>query len=149
MAGLNGVTTIPLILIVSFAIDRVVASVLFVLTAFGLLADPADVTDAKARVAERSYKLIYFTFAGLLAAAVMALDPGIRLLTAMGIDKSPALDFLVTLIVLTGGADRIAALLKAPGSSGGAGEAAPRPIQITGKLTLDEPAGKSPAAGPK
>ena len=142
MAALNGVTTIPLILIVSFAIDRVVASALFVLTAFGLVSDPSDVAQGKARAAERTFKLIYFSLAGLLSAAALALDADIRLLAAMGIEKSPALDVLVTVIVLAGGADRVAAFLKAPGASGG-GEAAPRPIQVTGKLTLDDSGGTS------
>jgi hypothetical protein len=51
--------------------------------------------------------------------------------------SDPLLDTFLTGIVLVGGSDRIAALLKLPGAPD-AERAAPPPIQITGKLTLED-----------
>jgi hypothetical protein len=54
------------------------------------------------------------------------------------------LDFIVTGLILMGGAERIAALIKLPGAPGGE-RLGDHPIQITGKLTLEEPGGKKEA----
>jgi hypothetical protein len=52
-------------------------------------------------------------------------------------------DFVVTALILMGGAERIAALIKVPGAAGGE-KPAEHPIQVTGKLTLEDGgAGKS------
>ena len=135
---LDGVTAIALILIASFAIDRIVTAALFLLSFVIPWLDPGSVESPGARArAEKLYKLVYVTIAGVLAVGVVAQYGGVRLLSALGMASDPLLDTFLTGIVLVGGSDRIAALLKLPGAPD-AERAAPPPIQITGKLTLEE-----------
>ena len=128
----DGVSAIALILILSFAIDRVVTAVLFLAAWAGLAPDAA--TD------ERKYKLIYFCVGGALGIFVLAHFGQVRLMMALGIPIDQYLDTALTGIVLVGGADRIAGLLKAPG--GGVPKETPPPMVISGKLVLEESAAK-------
>lgn len=127
MKQFDGVSAIALILIASFAIDRVVTSVLFVLTWLGWAPDPA--------VDDRKYKLVYFLLGGALGVFVLAYYGEVRLLAAMGIKTDKFLDTGLTGIVLVGGADRIAGLLKAPGPE--PAKPKPEPMVVTGKLVLE------------
>jgi hypothetical protein len=52
------------------------------------------------------------------------------------------LDFAITALILIGGADRIERFLKAPGSSTAHQESQPQPLEIKGKITLEDPSGK-------
>ncbi|MBI3472041.1 MAG: hypothetical protein HY013_11855 [Candidatus Solibacter usitatus] len=130
MKQFDGVSAIALILIASFAIDRVVTAVLFLLAWVGWAPDPA--------VDERKYKLIYFLLGGVLGIFVLAHFGQVRVLTALGITIDTYLDTGLTGIVLVGGADRIAGLLKVPGAAPQKEE--PQPMVITGKLVLEESA---------
>jgi hypothetical protein len=135
---LDGVTAIALILIASFAIDRIVTATMFVLSFAIPWLDPASIESPGARMrAEKLYKLVYVATAAVLAVGVVAHYGGVRILAALGMAPDPVLDTILTGIVLVGGSDRIAALLKLPGASGGE-PAPPPPIQITGKLTLED-----------
>jgi len=135
---LDGVTAITLILIASFAIDRIVTAILFLLSFVSPSLDPAGIENAGARAwAEKRYKLLYVVLAGVFAIGVLAYYGGVRILSALGISTDPLLDTILTGIVLVGGSDRIAALLKLPGA-GGLEPPAPPPIQITGRVTLED-----------
>jgi hypothetical protein len=130
MKQFDGVSAIALILIASFAIDRVVTAILFLLNWAGWVPDPT--------VDERKYKLIYFLLGGLLGIFVLAHFGKVRVMTALGIPIDPYLDTALTGIVLVGGADRIAGLLKAPGVE--PPREHPQPMVISGKLVLEETA---------
>ncbi len=132
MKQFDGVSAIALILILSFAIDRVVTAVLFLAAWAGLAPDATD---------DRKYKLIYFCLGGVLGIFVLAHFGQVRLMTALGIPIDQYLDTALTGIVLVGGADRIAGLMKAPGG-GGAPKETPPPMVISGKLVLEESAAK-------
>jgi hypothetical protein len=135
---LDGVTAIALILIASFAIDRIVTATMFLLSFLIPPLDPGSIEGLGARArAEKLYKLVYVTTAAVLAVGVVAHYGGVRILAALGMAPDPWLDTILTGIVLVGGSDRIAALLKLPGASDGE-RAAPPPIQITGRLTLED-----------
>lgn len=125
---IDGVTAITMILIASFAIDRIVTVLMFLLSLVHL---------APEREAEKRYKLMYFVLAGVLGIFVLAFYGQVRVLTALGLKVSPALDILLTGIVVVGGADRIASLLKVPVPGEAAEKPQPQPIQITGKLVLE------------
>jgi hypothetical protein len=129
MKQLDGVTIITLILIASFAIDRIVTAILFLLSFAGLAPDAAT---------EKKYKLMYFVLAGGFGIGVLAIWGQIRVLKLLGLTADPWLDTFLTGIVLVGGADRIASLIKLPG--GGDPKPAPQPIEITGKLVLEDTA---------
>ena len=61
----------------------------------------------------------------------------------------PILDTIVTGLILVGGSDRISAVMKMAGGSGAAEKTEARPIEITGKLVLDEGAGDKVVRGRK
>ena len=135
---LDGVTAIALILIASFAIDRIVTAAMFLLSFALPSLDPTGIENATARAkAEKQSKLVYVVVAGVLAIFVVAHYGGVRILSALGIATEPLLDTVLTGIVLVGGSDRIAAVLKLPGATG-AERPAPPPIQITGRVTLED-----------
>ncbi len=141
---IDGVSAIAIILIASFAIDRVTRGALFLLSfvpaVSGRLPDPALLEGPARVLAERNQKLAYFLLAGLLGVVVMCGYGRLRIFSAAGFTQIPVwLDTLATGLVLVGGADRVAALLGASGPLGGAGRSDPQPLQISGKITLEEP----------
>ena len=156
---LDGVGALALVVIGSFAIDRIVTGSLFLLsfsqTWTRRFPEPASLADGPTRVlAEKKAKLIYFAFAAFLGIVVIAGCGNVTILTAMGVQPKWAaepglgswlfwlLDSLFTGLLLIGGADRIAQVIKMPGAPG-VEKPEPKPIQITGKLIIEDPAGKS------
>jgi len=136
---LDGVTLMAMIFVASFAIDRVVSAVLFLMSFSNRFPDPERETDpvVKAKTA-KNYKLWYYGLASVFAILAVADFGKVRILAAIGYppDPNPLLDAILTAITLVGGADRLAAL-KLPGAAESA-EAAPKPLQVTGTLTLEE-----------
>ena len=152
MEKLDGVTAVAVVLIASFAIDRIVAGCLFALSLSKAwdrrFPDPSSLPDeSDRRRAEKKYKVVYFILAATLGVVVLAWLGNIRILSAMlhstGSTQpvNPILDTIVTGLLLTGGADRLAQFLKAPGEAG-TQRAESKPIQITGKLVLDDESGR-------
>lgn len=143
---IDGVSAIALVLFASFAVDRIVTGTIVLLSFLPIwrrtfpdpetLSDPGDHTRAK-----RRRQVAYFVFAAILAIGVLAGFGQVRLLSAMlGKDVHVILDTLVTGLTLVAGADRIAAFLQLSANAR-SGKSASRPIEITGRLTLDrEPA---------
>ncbi len=85
---------LAVVLLASFAIERIVATVEFFLNR----EIPPEV---------RKRKIVLVAVAGAIAALVIAAS-GIRLLETLKFSKSPqSLDFVLTWLVLVGGADRI------------------------------------------
>lgn len=172
---LDGVSAIALVLIASFAIDRVVNGLLFLLGFTKKWAhwfpEPKLIDEPAQRMAaEKRQKLVYFVLAGFFGMIVLAGIGHVRILTAMGVrpeqtvmassvanptgpSPSPSpgpgaklqvsqwlfsfLDIVFTGLLLMGGADTISRVLKLPGVPG-TESPSPRPIEITGKLTLEE-----------
>ena len=157
MDRIDGVTALALVLIASFAIDRIVTGSLFLLSFIGAwdrrFPDPASVKDEVERArAEKKHKLVYFAIAGILGGVVLVWIGNFRILSAVlrSQDKSfpsvnPVLDTIITALLLMGGADRLAQVLKMPGASGGE-KSESKPIQITGKLILEQQSGKTQIA---
>lgn len=122
---------IAIVLIASFAIERLVAAV-------GFLID-RDALPPKAR----KQKIVLFFVAGVIAAVVIQLTR-IRLLAVAQIQTGDALDFFITWLVLVGGADRIREFMGGSGGGGGQKPAAQiPPIQIViadrdGEVTVKE-----------
>ena len=137
-------TTITIILVAAFAIDRLVAGLFFLLSFSDdlrpiVVEDPEHPDEQAARIR----RLIYALVAGYLGIVVVAGILKVRLfemsqVAALGDAKPNALlDTLLTGMILAAGADRLAELVKT--FSGGAGEkkGGERPIEITGRLVLD------------
>jgi hypothetical protein len=141
---IDGISAIAIILIASFAIDRIVTGLLFLLSFLHPWAQrfPEPVTrDGAERIdAERKQKLVYFAFAGVLA-VFLGWYGNLRIFHASGFDVPGWIDAIVTGLLLMGGADRVAALLNI-GGGGGESKSSQQPIQITGKITLEQPPNK-------
>jgi hypothetical protein len=174
------INVLVLILVASFAIDRIVSGALFLLSFSKAWArrfpDAALLSESVERTyAEKKQKLMYFALAGLLGIVVLAGFGNVRLLAALGTQSKPNsvaaasqstktdsttqpadsagalpkpgvpfsvwLDILLTGLILMGGADRISQILKEHGAPGGE-KPASRPIELTGKLVLEDAAGK-------
>ncbi len=145
----DGVTAIAMILIASFAIDRIVVGLLFLFSFIPrwsrAFPEPSSFADPEARAgAERKRKLIYFVFAGVLAGLFLAGYGQDRILKAAGFSINPILDTILTGLILMGGADRMTEFLKMIGvQNAEKPEAPPHPIEITGRVILEEPADKA------
>ena len=142
MNSITGVSTMVLIMVLSFALERIVKAILFLLSFVRAWArrfpDPLMITDPIRRAkAERKKTLAHFVFAGILALIFIATWGQIRLFIALGIkDPNALLDILVTTIALVGGSDLTSKIVPLLGK-GDSVESSNQPITITGRLILD------------
>jgi hypothetical protein len=154
MTRVDGFSAIALVLVVSFAIDRLVRGLFFLLSYSSAWArrfpDPAFNSGAISAEAERNRRLIYFVLAGSLGMIALGWVGQVRILSALGFTNvNRWLDILVTGLILAGGAERTEQVLKSLGASGPSTEATSKePIEIRGKLTI-EGEGKTAIVGPE
>lgn len=139
--SIGGVSVMVLILVLSFAIERVVKALLFLLSFVGpwtqWVPDPLTIEDPMSHAkAEKTQTLVYFTLAGILGLIVVAVYGDIRVIKALGYETNKILDAVATGIILMAGSDFIGKLLQISGIGGGA-EPKTQPIEITGKLILE------------
>ena len=144
----DAIQSIALILIGAFAIDRVVSGLFFLMSYSDDLRaslDPSAVTDPRERAdAIRNYRLLYAIVGGYLGTVVMAGYMNIRLFSAELVPGSdvigqyPLLDIVLTGLVLLGGADRVAEVLKMLGASGASSQQN-APLEVKGTLVLQQP----------
>lgn len=141
-ARLDGISIIALVLIGSFAVDRIVRGLLFGLSYWkrwaSLVPDPNDPATPVPR--RKHHQLAYFCFAACLGVVALGWYGGVRILSALGfVAVNPILDTLITGLILVGGADRTEAILCTLGAGGAeaAGARDSAPIQITGTLVLE------------
>lgn len=144
---------IGIVLIASFAIDRIVTGLFFLLSFVPELrpiVDPESIEDPAAKAsAMRNYRVLYAIVAGYLATVVLAGQLGIRLSAITGLlpdaksgeGWSSFLDILLTGLLLVGGADRLSEALKL--AVGGDEKKSKTPIEITGKVVLEQGAAKT------
>jgi hypothetical protein len=139
---------IALVLIGSFAVDRVVSGALFLLSLpkswRQTFPDPDLIKDdLKKATAIKKRKLWYFVLAALLSLPIVYWG-NIRIFEALGIPQKPELgqvqaflDILLTTLLFVGGADRIADLLKKHGGPASV-EPAPGGIEVFGTLKVED-----------
>ena len=138
---MGGVSVIAFVVLLSFAIDRVVAGILFVFSWSSqwrhLCPDPAEVVDPQEKAAAvRAQKTAYFIIAGLFSVVVLKLVDG-SVFTQMGLKPGP-MDLFLSALVLMGGAERVSAFSSAMHPAGPTAVASEPPLKITGTLTLEE-----------
>jgi hypothetical protein len=135
----NGTTVVAMVLIGSFAIDRIVTILLFLpeLSPGWRRGhpDPATLQGTARSDAERAAKVRYFALAIPIGFLILRALPKPLLLQALGFQVPDFPDMLFTLLVLVGGADRITELL---GSSAKdrSRESAEAAIKVEGTLKL-------------
>ena len=144
----TGIHAAALIVIVSFAIDRISAGVFFLLSMAGVWSTDtpgASAGSPEARGAQDRARLAYYVFAAVLAAAFIFTFK-ISMLAALNIGEGwrhQPLDIAFGILVLMCGSDQVATLLKSPHAGKAPGtRSAERPIEVTGKLTLVEQGGQ-------
>ena len=153
---IDGISAVAALVIAAFAVDRFATAFMFLLsilpsfrTAFPDSIDPSaggsalpsdgeQLTKADSMTGEKINRAIYFLFAGAGALLVTFIGK-IGILDVLGFKQAeahPFFDFGLTVLILTAGADRVAALMQLSGSSLGNGTEG-KPIEITGTLTID------------
>ncbi len=144
MSQIDGVSAISIIMISSFAIERIATGMLFLLSFIKpwsrRFPNPMKVSGiAEREDAEAKHKLIFFVFAGILGIPVLAGYGEVRILRAvLGNENiNYILDTIFTGLTLAAGSDRIADLLKMH-STPQKKKQETRPIEVTGKLVLEE-----------
>lgn len=148
----SGLTVAALLLVASFAIDRVVSGLLFLLSFFppwrSAFPEPQLLTKSAEKYrARKVQKLLYFSLSAVAAVVLVAKFPDFMVLKKLGFAISGGLEFwdqAFTIIALIGGADRIADLADSPGT---AGKTQSEPLEITGTVTLIESNGDTGHAG--
>ena len=147
----DGINLLTMLLIAAFAVDRVSAGILFLLEIVGVLSDPDGLEEGVNRVrAKKRFTLLHFVVSGFLVILVLFYVGDFRFLDALGLGNRADLsrvplwlDHLLLAVVLVGGAEQMSAFLKMVGAPGGStrGEGA-QPVEVSGKLVLEEPTGK-------
>lgn len=134
----DGVNVIAVLIIAAFAIDRIVAGMLFVIGFCGkraqAISDPA-VADAKS---VRLRKLVYFLMAAALCTVVLIELPGFRVLSGLGYPANSTIDALITALIMLGGADRMSDLVGKLPEAGPRLRSDAKPVEVTGKVVLEE-----------
>ena len=149
---IDGVSAVAVVLILSFAINRIATGLLFLLSFVKpwarFLPEPDLQPAGERRVkAEKKRKLVYYTLAVVLSMGVFAGYGTVRILSVSGFPSiNPILDIILTGLILVAASERIADLLKTPATAsaavGGASVDGSKPIEVTGTLTLIEPSGR-------
>jgi len=151
---LDGVSVVALLLLAAFVIERVVSAVLFVLPTVGICLEATQIevvpsqTEAerqrhelwlkqRERRRQRTIAYLRFFLSGAFAAAIIWQYPTLQVLHLFGLKPANWLDWLVTGVVLLGGAERIAAFVKPP-QAVPQGKAKEPPVEVTGTLTLED-----------
>jgi hypothetical protein len=129
-----------MVLLATFAIDRLVNGILFLMRCLELLKDPeTEGTVKDKREAEDRFKLVYFIFAAVLALLALTAFPNVRILASLGrpvtTSAEKMFDIILTAIVYVGGAERISGLLKI-GTPGPVVEEPAKPIEVRGSIDL-------------
>jgi len=125
---IDATTAITIILIASFAIDRLVTLAMLLPPLARLYGEQDE------ELAERRKRLTYIVMAGSLG-LLLGYFGDIRLLAGLGFSTNVALNAIVTALILTAGSDAISALLKKIGDSS-PGESESKPLIVQGELSL-------------
>jgi len=136
---LGGISVIAFVLLLSFAIDRVVNGILFALSYSKywrrLCPDPIRVPEGTERaLAERAQKIAFFGFASVLSGIVLWMV-GSGILHQVGFAEGP-LDIFMTGLILIGGAERVSEFSKSLSTTPSAAHESP--VEIKGTLMLEE-----------
>jgi hypothetical protein len=137
---MGGVSVIAFVLLLSFAIDRVVAGILFALSWSerwrNLCPDADELADPHEKAAaQQAQKTAYFVFAALFSVVLLRLV-GSGILAQMGFMPGN-LDLFLTALIVMGGAERVSAFSTSLQPSSEQVVSEP-PLHITGTLTLEE-----------
>jgi hypothetical protein len=133
---LDGVSTVALLLLFSFAIERIVSAVRFLAAWAGWFDPDAESNAAKRRDRERTGAVLAFLLATALSIVILTVFDLHGVLFILGVKQEPLLwDYFLTVLVMVAGADRLGELFKASGTKLEA--KLEQPLEVTGTLRLD------------
>jgi hypothetical protein len=137
---MGGPSVVALVLLLSFAIDRVVSFLLFALSYSGWwckhFPDPDAVPDPAQKLdAQRRQRAAYFALAAAFSVVVLA-AVGQGVLGRLGFQVG-RFDPFLTALILMGGAEQVAKFSGTMGASTPPAVSEP-PVRISGTLTLEE-----------
>ena len=140
IGDIGGVSVVAFVLLLSFAVDRLVTGVMFLLSCSehwrNICPDPAAATDPVEKSdAVRAQKIAYLVLAGVTSGVVLWMVGG-GILHRVGFTQGP-LDLFLSALVLLGGAERVSDF-NASLSAKRDAVVAEQPVKITGTLTLEE-----------
>jgi len=142
----EGVTLLAVLLIAAFTIERIAAGIIFVLTLLHILPDPELSEDATKRaLAKKKCTLYHFLVSSLFVIPVLFYSGEFRFLDALGLGSRTDLarfplwlDHALLGVVLIGGSEQMSAFLKMVGSPATGSRGGAQPVEVSGRLTLDE-----------
>jgi len=139
---IDGISALAVILIASFAVDRITQGTLFTLSLIKpwsrAFPDPKTITDRSARIkAEKKRKVWFFSLAAVFSALIIAYFGEVRIFRALGFPTDPILDSIITGLILVAGADRLSGVWQL-GAFGTAEAPKQQPIEVTGRLVLED-----------
>ena len=147
----DGVTFVAVLLIAAFAIERVAAGILFLLTVFHVLSDPELIENAVQRATERRKSTLWHFLISTAMVIVVLFSIGeYRFLDALGLGGGAGsshlplwLDRVLLGVVLVGGSEQMSSFLKMVGApSAGSQASGAQAVEVSGKLTLDDGSAK-------
>src|SRR5258708_79778 len=147
----DGVTLLAVLLIAAFAIERIAAGILFLLTLFHVLPDPELTENAEKRATERrKLTLCHFLVSAAMVIFVLFYLGEYRFLDALGLGGGASsshlplwLDRVLLGVVLVGGSEQMSSFLKMVGApTEGSQASGAQVVEVSGKLTVDDGSAK-------
>jgi hypothetical protein len=147
---MNATSTLVLILVLSFAADRVAKAIMFGLALLPKVGPyfhpPEYLRDQEMKVHRKTRLLIFYTvLVGAISAAAIYQFPELHIIRLLTDIETDWIDPAVTTIVVMGGSDLLGRLVQISGLGEGATAAPPggssrnEPIEISGRLVLEQP----------
>jgi hypothetical protein len=147
----EGINVLAMLLIAAFAIERITSGILFLLEFFHVLPDPESFEKPQRERLKRKRALWSFLIsAGLTVLLLLYIPSEFGFVNALGVGTGipPLLDRILLGVVLLGGSERMSVFLKMVGAPGGdAGSGGAQAVEVSGKLTLEDPGDKARVAG--
>jgi len=146
---MNATSALVLILVLSFAADRLAKAVLFLLALVPMWSkrfpDPRLVREQEQKVkAKNRLVLVYTVLVASIAGTAIWIFPELRIIQMLSGPRIPELiDIIVTVIVVMGGSDLVGRIVQISGIGEGTatspGSSRNEPIEINGRLVLENP----------
>lgn len=146
---MNATSALVLILVLSFAADRLAKAILFLLALLPMWSkrfpDPRLIRERERQVhVKNRLLLIYSVLVATIAGTAIWMFPELRIIEMLsGPRTHAAIDIVVTVIVVMGGSDLVGRLVQVSGIGEVTTTSSPsgrnEPIEINGRLVLENP----------
>ena len=147
----EAINVVAIIVIASFAIERVTSGLLFLLSFFKpwqrFVPDPFPSDALESAKYQKREKVAYYGIAGTIVLVLVLSVRDLSVLSALSINAPRLLDLAVSWLVLVAGSDRIFELVARNQGMTSSGKET-RPLMVSGKLTIEPYEKTAPAVTP-